>query len=86
MTYRNEDVTHQIFITENTSNKEDEETKIEVPMLPNQVIVHKNPSPENVIAGVFDERVTRKKKIDSKEMVKFACFISSIKTKNIYSI
>ncbi|KAF3536789.1 hypothetical protein F2Q69_00023482 [Brassica cretica] len=37
-------------------------------MLPNQVIVHKNPSPENVIAGVFDERVTRKKKIDSKEM------------------
>ena len=37
--------------------------------------MHKNHSSADVIGGVFDERVTRKKQIDFKEMVKLACFV-----------
>ena len=40
-----------------------------------QAKVHKNHLSADVIGGVFDERVTRKKQIGFKEMVKLACFI-----------
>ncbi|XP_056859992.1 uncharacterized protein LOC130508478 [Raphanus sativus] len=42
--------------------------------------VHKNHSPDDVIGGVFGERVTRKKQIDFKEMVKLASFIVKMNT------
>ena len=40
--------------------------------------VHKNHSSADVIGGLFDERVTRKKQIDFKEMVKVACFMAEM--------
>ena len=40
--------------------------------------VHKNHSLADVIGGVFDERVKRKKQIDFKEMVKLACFMAEM--------
>lgn len=56
--------------------------------------VHKNHSSADVIGGVFDGRVTGKKKIDFKEMVKLACFlikmnkvdcfVSQIEPKNLH--
>ena len=42
--------------------------------------VHKNHSAADVIGGVFDERVTRKKQIDFNEMVKLVCFMAKMNT------
>ena len=84
-----QDTTHDI----SSSPSQDEVSEIEDQILPSSVSVHKNHSPEDVIGGVFDDRVTQKKQIDFKEMVKLACFlvemekidcfISLIKPKNI---
>ena len=41
--------------------------------------VHKNHSSADVIGGIFDERVTRKKQINFKDMVKLACFMAEMK-------
>ena len=43
-----------------------------------QAKVHKNHSLADVIGGVFGERVTRKKQIDFKQMVKLACFTAGL--------
>ena len=49
--------------------------EIDDQILPSSVTVHKNHSPDDVIGGVLDDRVTRKKQIDFKGMVKLACFL-----------
>lgn len=56
---------------ESEGDDEPEMTKVDL----DQGKVHKNHSSSDVIGGLFDERVTRKKQIDFKEMVKLACFM-----------
>ncbi|WZY89591.1 hypothetical protein YC2023_046326 [Brassica napus] len=56
---------------ESEGDDEPEMTKVDL----DQGKVHKNHSSSDVIGGLFDERVTRKKQIDFKEMVKLACFV-----------
>lgn len=50
-------------------NSEDDDEESGVTINLDQGRVHKNHSPADVIGGVFDERVTRKKQINFKEMV-----------------
>ncbi|KAF2562259.1 hypothetical protein F2Q70_00014938 [Brassica cretica] len=61
-------VEETVFVKEE-SEGEDDQTGVHLVDL-DQAKVHKNHSSADVIGGVFDERVTRKKQIDFKEMVK----------------
>lgn len=73
------------------SEEEEESDGVRVDL--DQVKVHKNHSSADVIGGLFDERVTRKKQINFKEMVKLAsfmaklnnveCYVSQIEPKNL---
>ena len=82
-----------LYIITSTTSSHDQAPKIEDQIIPSSVTVHKNHSPDDVIGGVLDDRVTRKKQINFKGMVKLACFlvekaktdcfISPIEPKNI---
>uniref|UniRef100_A0A0D3DAR4 Retroviral polymerase SH3-like domain-containing protein n=1 Tax=Brassica oleracea var. oleracea TaxID=109376 RepID=A0A0D3DAR4_BRAOL len=56
---------------ETEEDNEPEMTKVDL----DQGKVHKNHSSSDVIGRLYDERVTRKKQINFKEMVKLVCFM-----------
>ena len=63
--------------TKDESEGDDDQTEEQQVDL-DQAKVHKNHSSTDVISGVFGERVTRKKQIDFKQMVKLACFTAEL--------